>query len=154
MAPAGPAQGQYTQGRMAPAGPAQAQDRGPRLTAATLFGLPAENGRVRWPFGLESLTPSDEAQAMRDQVELVLNVVAEQAQEGKVNRVLIDFGLGAVRDLREHLDQDKGTMHPKTYAEAARFLDRAERGLTRLKTAEQSPARLKTPETSPGSARP
>jgi hypothetical protein len=45
-------------------------------------------------------------------------------------------------------------MHPKTYAEAARFLDRAERGLTRLKAADESTDRLKTAKTSPGGARP
>ena len=62
------AQAQYRAPRsgVAPA-TSQSQDRAPRLAAATLFGLPAENGRVRWPFGLESLTPSDETQALRDQ---------------------------------------------------------------------------------------
>src|SRR5205085_10721537 len=97
----------------------QDQDTKPRLAAATLFGLPAENGRVQWPFGLESLTPSDETKALRDQLELVLYFVATQAAEGKVNRVLIDFGLQDVRDLRQLLRREEGTMHPGTYAEAA-----------------------------------
>jgi hypothetical protein len=119
---------------------AQTQDRAPRLAAATLFGLPAEDGRVRWPFGLESLTPSDETKALRDQLELVLYFVATQAAEGKVNRVFIDFGLQDVRDLRQLLKQDKGAMHPNTYAEAIRFLGRAEGGLTKLKAMEPSPA--------------
>jgi hypothetical protein len=117
----------------------QDQDNEPRLAAATLFGLPAENGRVRWPFGLESLTPSDEAKAIRGQLELVLYFVATQAAEGKVNRVFIDFGLEAVLDLRQLLRQNKGTMHPRTYAEAVRFLDRAERGLIRIKMSEPGP---------------
>jgi hypothetical protein len=112
---------------------AQAPDRAPRLAAATLFGLPADNGRVQWPFGLESLTPSEEAKALRDQLELVLYFVATQAAEGKVNRVFIDFGLQAVRDLRKLLRQGEGTMHASTYREAMQFLDRAERGLTRIK---------------------
>ena len=112
---------------------AQAQDSTPRLAAATLFGLPAENGRVQWPFGLESLTPSEEAKALRDQLELVLYIVATQAAEGKVNRVFIDFGLQAVGDLRQLLRRSQGATHPDTYAEATRFLDRAERGLITIK---------------------
>jgi hypothetical protein len=136
---AAPVSAQYQDRAPRPA-PAQDQDRAPRLAAATLFGLPAEDGRVRWPFGLESLTPSDETQALRDQLELVLYFVATQAAEGKVNRVLIDFGLQDVRDLRQLLKQGEGAMHPNTYAEATRFLDRAERGLTRIKMIEPSPA--------------
>jgi hypothetical protein len=134
---AAPVSAQDTTARQAPA---QAQDRAPRLAAATLFGLPAEDGRVRWPFGLEGLTPSEEAQALRDQLELVLYFVATQAAEGKVNRVFIDFGLQDVRDLRQLLRRNEGAMHPNTYAEATRFLDRAERGLTRIKKMETSPA--------------
>jgi hypothetical protein len=117
----------------------QAQDRAPRLAAATLFGLPAENGRVRWPFGLESLTPSDETKALRDQLELVLYFVATQAAEGRVNHAFIDIGLQAVRDLRQRLRREEGAMHPSTYAEAVRFLDRAERGLTRIKMTDPGP---------------
>jgi hypothetical protein len=151
-----PARAQY---RGAPAASPQAQGSShrlvtPRLAGAALFGLPTEYGRVRWPFGLESLTPSDEAQALRDRVELVLDVVAEQAAEGQVNRVLIDFGAGAVRDLRQLLKDGERSMHPKTYAEAARFLDRAERGLTRLKAGENSPGKLKTAGPSPSGVYP
>ncbi len=147
------------QGTAASAAPAQYQDstprlETPRLAGAALFGVPTKDGRVQWPFGLESLTPSDEAKALRDQLELVLDVVAEQAAEGKVNPVVIDFGLDAVRDLRQLLSQEKGSMHPKTYAEAARLLDRAARGLTRMKPAEPAPAKMKTVETRPGGARP
>jgi hypothetical protein len=136
---AAPASAQ-TQDRAPRGAPAQDQDRTPRLAAATLFGLPAENGRVQWPFGLESLTPSDETKALRDQLELVLYFVATQAAEGKVNRVFIDFGLEDMRDLRQLLRRREGAMHPNTYAEAMRFLDRAEHGLTKLKAMEPSPA--------------
>jgi hypothetical protein len=131
------------QGRAPRPAPAQAQDtaqdRAPRLAPATLFGLPAEDGRVRWPFGLEGLSPPDETKALRDQLELVLYFVATQAAEGKVNRVFIDFGLQDVRDLRQRLRRAEGAMHASTYAEATRFLDRAERGLTRIKMMEPSP---------------
>ena len=136
---AAPASAQ-TRDRAPRGAPAQSQGSTPRLAAATLFGLPAENGRVRWPFGLESLTPSDETKALRDQLELVLYFAATQAAEGKVNRVFIDFGLQDVRDLRQLLRRSEGAMHPNTYAEAMRFLDRAEHGLTKLKAMEPSPA--------------
>jgi hypothetical protein len=102
------------------------------IAAAALFGLPAENGRVEWPLGLRIL-PTDESKALREQLELVLYFVATQAAEGKVNRVFIDFGLEAVRDLRRLLRPRESTMHAVTYTEAMRFLDRAEYGLTKLK---------------------
>jgi hypothetical protein len=107
----------------------------PPIAAATLFGLPAENGRIQWPHGLRML-PTDETKPLREQLELVLYVVATQAAEGKVNGVFIDFGLEAVRDLRQLLRPHKSTMHALTYTEAMRFLDRAERGLTRIKRIE------------------
>jgi hypothetical protein len=107
------------------------------IAAATLFGLPAENGRVQWPLGLRIL-PTDETKALREQLELVLYVVATQAAEGKVNLVFIDFGLQAVRDLRQLLRPRESTMHALTYTEAMRFLDRAERGLTKIKKIETS----------------
>ena len=56
----------------------------PPLAAVTLFGLPAENGRMQWPLGLRIL-PTDETKPLREQLELVLYFVATQAAEGKVN---------------------------------------------------------------------
>ena len=128
--------GAFTFG-MAPAS-VQAQDRTAPLAAATLFGLPTENGRIQWPLGLRIL-PTSETKPLREQLELVLYVVATQAAEGKVNRVFIEFGLQAVRDLRQLLRPRESTMHAVTYVEAMRFLDRAERGLTQIKRIETSP---------------
>lgn len=108
------------------------------IASATLFGLPAEKGRLQWPLGLRIL-PTNESKALREQLELVLYFVATQAAEGKVNRVFIDFGLEAVRDLRRLLRPRESTMHDLTYTEAMRFLDRAERGLTKIKMIETSP---------------
>ena len=108
------------------------------IAAATLFGLPAEKGRLQWPLGLQIL-PSNETKPLREQLELVLYYVATQAAEGKVNRVFIEFGLQAVRDLRQLLRPRESTMHAVTYVEAMRFLDRAERGLTQIKRLETSP---------------
>jgi hypothetical protein len=105
------------------------------IAAATLFGLPAENGRLQWPLGLRIL-PTDETKALCEQLELVLYLVATQAAEGRVNRVLIDLGLQAMCDLRQLLRLRESTMYPVTYTEAMRFLDRAERGLTKIKRIE------------------
>jgi len=102
------------------------------MSAATVFGLAAENGRVQWPLGLRILPP--ETKPFRDQLELVLYVVASQAAEGQVNRTFIDFGLEAVRDLRKHVRLREGVMATVTYTDAMRFLDRAERGLMRVQT--------------------
>ena len=108
------------------------------IAAATLFGLPAENGHVQWPLGLRIL-PTDETKALREQLEVVLYVVGTQAVEGKVNHVLIDFGLESVRDLRRLLKPRQSAMHAVTYSEAMRFLDRAERGLTRIRRIDTNP---------------
>jgi hypothetical protein len=108
------------------------------IAAPTLFGLPAEDGRVQWPLGLRIL-PTDEAKPLREQLELVLYFVATQAAEGRVNRVLIDFGLESVRDLRRLLRTRESTMSALRYTEAMRFLERAERGLTKLKMIETGP---------------
>jgi hypothetical protein len=93
---------------------------------------------LQWPLGLRIL-PTDETKTLREQLELVLYFVATQAAEGKVNRVFVDFGLDAVRDLRRLLRPRESTMHAVTYAEAMRFLDRAERGLTKIKMIETIP---------------
>jgi hypothetical protein len=116
-----------------------AQDTGERLSSATLFGLPAEKGRVKWPLGLRILPPADESKALREQLEVVLYFVASQAAEGKVNGVFIDFGLDAVHDLRKLVRADREHTSADTYKEAMRFLDRAERGLTRIKRADSDP---------------
>jgi hypothetical protein len=117
----------------------QAQDSTPPIAAATLFGLPAKNGRVQWPLGLRLLAPGDETKALHEQLELALYFVATQAADGKVNHVFIDFGLRAVRDLRRRLKLRQLSMADATYAEAVRFLDRAERGLNEIKLIETSP---------------
>jgi hypothetical protein len=108
------------------------------IAAPTLFGLPAENGRVQWPLGLRIL-PTDEAKPLREQLELVLYFVATQAAEGRVNRAFIDFGLEAVRDLRQLLKTRESTMSALRYTEAMRFLDRAERGFNKLRMIETGP---------------
>src|SRR5262245_27520003 len=116
----------------------QAQDMTAPIAPVTLFGLPAEKGRVQWPLGLRILPPDNETKAFRDQLELVLYFVATQAAEGKVNHAFIDLGLQAVHDLRERLRPFRWRMASFTYTEAMRFLDRAERGLTRIKRIETS----------------
>ena len=117
----------------------QAQDMAAPIAPATLFGLPAEQGRVQWPLGLRILPPDNETKALRDQLELVLYFVATQAAEGKVNPAFIGAGLQAVQDLRGLLRPRRWRMASFTYTEAIRFLDRAERGLTRMKMIETSP---------------
>jgi tetratricopeptide (TPR) repeat protein len=86
---------------------------------------------VKWPIGLWLV--SDESEGSRDQLELAMNYATREAAEGRVNHVVIDFGLDAVVDLRQQLLPKKGMMSPQSYAEAMRFLNRAERGFTRMK---------------------
>ena len=65
-------------------------------------------------------------------------LVATQAAAGQANRVFIDEGLHAVRDLRQLLKPREGAMADVTYADAMRFLNRAERGLSKIKSIETS----------------
>jgi hypothetical protein len=111
----------------------------PPIAAATLFGLPAENGRLQWPLALRILPPANDTQVLREQLELVLYYVASQAADGQVNRAFIDLGLQAVRDFRQLLKPHERTMPAVSYSDAMRFLDRAERGLTKFRTTETSP---------------
>jgi len=112
--------------------PVNAQEAIDRLAAATLFGLPARDGRVQWPLGLRILAPANEAQVLRDQLEVDLYFVATQDDEGKVNQVFIAIGLQTTRDLRQLLRRRHESMAAATYTDAMRFLDRAERGLTQM----------------------
>jgi len=116
------------------------------IAPATLFGLPSKKGHVQWPLALRILSPGSEAKALRDQLELVLYIVASQAAEGQVSQGFIDLGLQAVSDLRQSLqavrrEYDRLPIHGDPYRDAMRFLDRAERGLNRIKNSEASPER-------------
>jgi hypothetical protein len=110
-------------------------DRPRRLAAASLFGLSAENGRVQWPLGLRLLPPG-EPTAVRDQLEVVLFLVATQSTDGAVNPTFIQLGVEAASDLRQWLRRRQWVMPENTYAEATRFLNRAERGLILIRASE------------------
>jgi hypothetical protein len=103
------------------------------IAPATLFGLPTADGRLQWPLGLRTLPPADETKALRRQLELVLSLVPTQAAVGQVNAAFIDEGLQAVREFRQLLRPREGAMAEATYTDAMRFLDRAERGLSKIK---------------------
>ena len=111
------------------------------IAPSTLFGLPAQGGHLQWPLGLRTLPPANETKALRQQLDLVLSFVATQAAAGQVNRAFIDEGLEAVRDFRRLLRPREGAMADVTYTDAMRFLDRAERGLTKIKNIETSNSR-------------
>jgi uncharacterized membrane protein YccC len=103
------------------------------IAPATLFGLPAANGHVLWPLGLRTLPPANDTKALRRQLDLVLAFVATQAAAGQVNDAFIDQGLQAVRQFRQLLRPHEGAMADRTYTDASHFLDRAERGLTKIR---------------------
>src|SRR5262249_42558220 len=114
--------------------------QGAGVAAATLFGLPAAAGQLQWPLGLRTLAPANQTKALRQQLDLVLSFVATQAAAGQINRAFIDEGLQAVREFRQLLRPCEGAMADVTYTDAMRFLDRAERGLTKIKNIDSSAA--------------
>src|SRR5262249_34412249 len=61
-------------------------------TSLTVLGVPVERGRVQWPLGLRVLPPAKETKALRDQLDIVLPTVANQAVAGQTNTTLVREG--------------------------------------------------------------
>src|SRR5205814_4333370 len=110
------------------AGMGTAQARSP----AALLGVPVEKGHIRWPLGLRVLPPADETKTLREQLDALLPTVASQAALGQASPALVEQGLDAIHALRKLLRPREGTMAEVTYTDAMRFLDRVERGFTKL----------------------
>jgi len=104
-----------------PAPTAEEKELGALLAAG---GVPTEEGRPAWPLGLRVL-PGQEAQALRGQIESLLQAAATQSARGQTNTAVVDELSQATDHLRKLLlrhREERGGMAQHTYEEAERFL--------------------------------
>jgi hypothetical protein len=92
----------------------------------SILGLPGEKGRLSWPLGLRILAPAPEAEALRQQIDGLIQSLAYQAGSGQVQSGTVDAATGATRDLRRLLRRGEGSAAIAEYTsqEAERFLSR------------------------------
>jgi hypothetical protein len=125
----------------APAKPAlTAEEKDVRaLVAAT--GVPTDDGHLVWPLALR-LLHGQEAEALRGQIDALLQVAATQAARGQPNRAVVQELAEAADRFRKLLLRNRQERHALTqpaYEEAERFLDRLA-GTPRLLQARLAPA--------------
>jgi hypothetical protein len=92
-------------------------------------GVPADEGRPVWPMALRVL-PGPEAEALRGQIDALLQTAASQAARGRPNTAVAQELAQATDHLRKLLVQhraERGGLSQPAYEEAERFLDKLER---------------------------
>jgi hypothetical protein len=101
------------------------------LTAA---GLPTEGGQIVWPLGLRIL-PGPRAAELRQQIEAIIDLEAEQSAAGSVNARLAQEATSAVDALRKALLRDREERFSLTataYEDAEAFLGKLKHAETLL----------------------
>ena len=95
----------------------------------TASGVANDNGRLRWPLGLQILGGPEsgpQADALRGRLGALFQEAAEQAAKGPANPKLLEEITRAVDRLRDLLTRDRderGLLPMAVYDEAERFLD-------------------------------
>jgi plastocyanin len=96
----------------------------------TASGVPNENGRPRWPLGLQVLaSPGTDERDLRDQIDQLLGEAADQGASGPVNPNLVQELNRAVGEFRRLMQQDRPDRYviPRAdWADSERFLNRLE----------------------------
>lgn len=106
-------------------------------TTATFLqalGVPNTKGQIQWPLGLRVLSPGGETQHLRQQLDVLAQVLANQATHGQVSPQVLKEATRSVNKLRQLLrvsEEQKG-MVLFTYNEATQFLDHLTNGLETL----------------------
>jgi plastocyanin len=107
--------------------PSPEERRMSRLLTAS--GVPNDDGRPRWPLGLRILAGPVTGE-LRDQIDALFQLAADQAAGGPVNAALARETGQAVKQLRGVLLRDKAErfgMPLAVYEDAERFLNRLDR---------------------------
>jgi len=89
-------------------------------------GVPAEEGRPAWPLALRVL-PGQEAQALRGQIDRLLQIAAAQAAQGSASTGVVQELAQSTNHLRKLLlrhREEHGGLAEHSYEEARRFLDK------------------------------
>lgn len=90
------------------------------------FGLLKHDGELSWPAVLRDLPPTEDAQALREEINSLIKDAIDQAKTGKVAAGLLAQLYGDVRALREMLRTNAGELTFARYSSARRFLDELE----------------------------
>jgi hypothetical protein len=96
----------------------------------TASGVPNDQGRLRWPLGLQILGGPEtghKADTLRAQLSALFQEAAEQAAKGSADAKLLQEITRTVNRLRDLLTRDRrerGRLSGAVYDEAERFLDR------------------------------
>jgi len=97
------------------------------------LGVPSEDGRLKWPLGLQILRPESQTQALRQQIDALLQEAAGEAVSGHGDQRKIDEIRQATDKLYALLRTNgKDRFFPSTYRESERFLNQLESGLKTL----------------------
>jgi hypothetical protein len=86
------------------------------------LGIPTDRGRIRWPVGLEVLSPPSTNQELLKQLESLVRELAMQQATGQTNPQLAKSAEAVIGKLRVMLEERKERMFPSNYKEADRFL--------------------------------
>jgi hypothetical protein len=108
-----------------------------RQPADPIFDAEGERGEddgLHWPLGLRILPPGPRAQALRRQVEALLQSNAASSADGRISAGAVELATDATEQLRDLLrrKQGSGVMAERTYRDAMDYLDRLEVSLLAL----------------------
>jgi hypothetical protein len=123
----------------APAKPVLTAEEKDVRALLTASGVPTDEGRPVWPLALRVL-PGPEAEALRGQIDALVQVAATQAARGRPNTAVVQELARATDRLRKLLlrhREERGGLARTSYEEAERFLDKLEgaRALLRVQLA-------------------
>jgi hypothetical protein len=117
----------------APPMPAYGGGATSKRTALDGFGVPTEDGAIRWPLAFRLLSPDKRAELL-DPLQSRLDVAAQQAAAGRANPTI-------VRDARDDLDRLARWLRSRrldlaegSYSEADAFLTRIDNALRAMRT--------------------
>jgi len=87
------------------------------------FGALRNEGLLNWPPALRDLTPSQETQGLRKEMDTLVKAALDQAKTGKVQTGILAQLQSDVQNYREFLKRNTGELTPPQYIQARRFLD-------------------------------
>jgi hypothetical protein len=125
----------------APAQPVLTAEERDVRSLLTASGIPTDGRRPVWPLALRVL-PGPEAEALRGQIDALLQTAAAQAAGGRPNTAVVQEMARATRQLRKLLlwhREERGGLARTSYEEAERFLDKLDGARTLLRV-ELAPA--------------
>lgn len=87
------------------------------------FGLLKHDGSLSWPAVLRDLSPSEDTQALRQEIDSLIKEALHQAKFGRTEAGLVTQLQSDVRSLRALLKKNAGVLSPTRYITAKLFLD-------------------------------